>query len=212
MEVLNIIDIPTESKFYWWSHHYVQSISIDQGHIKLFFWFPEEYKNNNIVEIFKTKRKESLREQFLEVYDIFENYRVRLYRDIEMGEVNYLSAGSLKLVPPDLLEHIKITITQTRTNYKKLSAKTGIAWEINGVLHSDNERVVEVLTKTSQLMKRYKYKEVVKIIEDTLSLKISPKDRMIFSGIAGNCYLLLGDFDKAIIYYMDQLKLTEREI
>ena len=64
MEALNIIDIPTESKFYWWSHHYVQSISIDQGHIKLFFRFPEEYKNNDIVEIFKTKRKESLREQF----------------------------------------------------------------------------------------------------------------------------------------------------
>ena len=57
MEVLKIIDIPTESKFYWWSHYYVQSISIDQGHIKLFFRFPEEYKNNDIVEIFKTKKK-----------------------------------------------------------------------------------------------------------------------------------------------------------
>lgn len=61
MNVLNVIDIPIDSKFYWWSHHYVQSISIDQGHIKLFFWFPEEYKDNDIVEIFKTKRKESLR-------------------------------------------------------------------------------------------------------------------------------------------------------
>ena len=211
MEVLNIIDIPIESKFYWWSHHYVQSISIDQGHIKLFFWFPEEYKNNDIVEIFKTKRKESLREQFLEVYDIFENYGVRLYRDIEIEDTNYLSAGSLKQVPPDLLEHIKITITQTRTNYKKLSAKTGVAWEINGVPYSDNEKVVKALAKIPQLMNKYKYKEAVRIIDDTRLLTMLPKDRMIFSGIAGNCYLALCDFNKAKSYYMDQLRLSVRE-
>ena len=210
MEVLNIIDIPPESKFYWWSHYYVQSISIIQGHIKLFFRFPEEYKNNDIVEIFKTKRKESLREQFLEVYDIFENYGVRLYRDIEMGDTNYLSSGSLKPVPPDLLEHIKITITQTRSNYKELSLKTGVTWEIDGGLYSDNERVVEALIKIPQLMKTYKYKEAAKIIEDTYLLTMSPKDRMIFSGIAGICYYFLSDFEKAKSYYMDQLKLTER--
>jgi len=210
MEVLNIFDIPVESKFYWWSHHYVQSISIDQGRIKLFFWFPEEYKNNDIVEVFQTKRKESLRKQFFEVYDIFENYGVRLYRDIEMGDTNYLSAGSLKQVPPDLLEHIKITITQTRTNYKKLLAKTGVAWEIDGVPYSNNEKVVKALAEIPQLMNKYKYKEAVKIIENTHLLTMSPKDRMIFSGIAGNCYYFLNDFEKAKSYYMDQLKLTER--
>ena len=211
MEVLNLIDIPTESKFYWWSHHYVQSISIGQGHIKLFFWFPEEYKNNNIVEIFQTKRKESLRKQFFEVYDIFENYGVRLYRDIEMGDTNYLSAGSLKQVPPDLLEHIKITITQTRTNYKKLSAKTGVVWEIDGVPYSDNEKAVKALAKIPQLMNKFQNKEAVKVIEDTRLLTMSPKDRMIFSGIAGNCYLSLCNFEKAKSYYKDLLKLSERE-
>ena len=211
MEVLNIFDIPVESKFYWWSHHYVQSISIDQGRIKLFFWFPEEYKNNDIVEVFQTKRKESLRKQFFEVYDIFENYGVRLYRDIEMGDTNYLSAGSLKQVPPDLLEHIKITITQTRTNYKKLSAKTGVAWEIDGVPYSDNQKVVKALAEIPQLMNKYKYKEVAKIIEDTRLLTMAPKDRMIFSGIAGNCYLSLCNFEKAKSYYKDLLKLSDRE-
>jgi len=211
MEVLNIIDIPTESKFYWWSHHYVQSISIVRGHIKLFFRFPEEYKNNDIVEIFKTKRKESLRAQFLEVYDIFENYRVRLYRDIEMGKPNYLSAGSLKPVPPDLLDYIKTTITQTGTNYKELSLKTGVNWEINGVLYSDNEKAIKAIAKIPQLMNKYKYKEAVKVIEDTRLLTMSPKDRMIFSGIAGNCYLALCDFEKAKSYYKDLLKLSERE-
>jgi len=211
MEVLNIIDISTESKFYWWSHYYVQSISIDQGHIKLFFRFPEEYKNNNLVEVFQTKRKESLRKQFLEVYDIFESYGVRLYPNIEIEDTNYLSADSLKQVPPDLLEHIKITITKTRTNYKELSAKTGVAWEIDGVPYSDNEKVVKALAKIPQLMNKYKYKEAVKIIEDTRLLTMSPKDRMIFSGIAGNCYLSLCDFEKAKSYYKDLLKLSERE-
>ena len=210
MEVLNIIDIPTESKFYWWSHYYVQSISIDQGHIKLFFRFPEEYKNNNLVEVFQTKRKESLREQFFKVYVIFENYGVRFYPDIEIEDTNYLSTGSLKQVPPDLLEHINITITQTGSNYKELSLKTGVTWEIDGVLYSDNEKVVEALAKISQLMNKYKYKETVKIIEYVRLLTMSPKDRMIFLGIAGICYYFLSDFEKAKSYYMDQLKLTER--
>ena len=211
MEVLNIIDIPTESKFYWWSHHYVQSISIDQGHIKLFFWFPEEYKNNDIVEIFKTKRNESLRKQFLEVYDIFDSYGVRLYRDIEMEDANYLPAGSLKPVPPVLLKYIETTIIQTGNNYKKLSLKTGVTWEIDGVLYSDDANVVEALTKIPQLMRKFKYKEAVEIIEDTRLLPMSPKDRMIFSGIAGNCYFALCDFEKAKSYYMDQFKLSEGE-
>jgi len=210
MEVLNIIDIPTESKFYWWSHYYVQSISIDQGHIKLFFRFPEEYKNNNLVEVFQTKRKESLREQFFKVYVIFENYGVRFYPDIEIEDTNYLSTGSLKQVPPDLLEHINITITQTGSNYKELSLKTGVTWKIDGVLYSDNEKVVEALAKISQLMNKYKYKETVKIIEYVRLLTMSPKDRMIFLGIAGICYYFLSDFEKAKSYYMDQLKLTER--
>jgi len=211
MEVLNIVDIPTKSKFYWWSHYYSQSISIDHGHIKLFFRFPEEYKNNNVVEVFQTERKESLRKQFLEVYDIFENYGARFYRDIEIEDTNYLSAGSLKQVPPDLLEYIKITIIQTRTNYKKLSTKTGVTWEIDGVLYSDNQKVVKVLAKIPQLTDKYKYKEAIRIIEETRLLTMSPKDRMVFSGIAGNCYLSLCDFNKAKTYYMDQSKLSERE-
>jgi len=211
MEVLNIIDISTESKFYWWSHHYVQSISIDQGHIKLFFWFPEEYKKNDIVEVFKNKRMESLKEQFREVYDILENYRVRLYRDIERGDTNYLSAGSLKQVPSDLLEYIKIIITQTGSNYKELSFKTGVAWEIDGVLYSDNEIVVKALAEIPQLMNKSKYKEAVKIIENTRLLTMSPKDRMIFSVIAGNCYLSLCNLNKAKSYYKELLKLSKRE-
>jgi tetratricopeptide (TPR) repeat protein len=211
MEVLNIIDISTESKFYWWSHHYVQSISIDHGHIKLFFWFPEEYKNNNIIEVFQTKRNESLRKQFLEVYDIFDSYGVRLYRDIEMEDANYLPAGSLKPVPPVLLKYIETTIIQTGNNYKKLSLKTGVTWEIDGVLYSDDAKVVEALTKIPQLMRKFKYKEAIKVIEDTRLLTILPKDRMIFSGIAGNCYFALCDFEKAKSYYVDQFKLSEGE-
>ena len=210
VNVLNIIDIPIDSKFYWWSHHYVQSISIDQGHIKLFFRFPEEYKDNDIVEIFKTKRKESLREQFLEVYDILEYYKVRLYREIEIGDIYYPSSGSLEPVPPDLLKYINITITQTDSNFKELFHKTGATSDVNGVLYSDNKKIVEALTKIPKLMKKYKYKEAVKIIEDTYLLTMSSKDRMIFSGIAGNCYYFLNDFEKAKSYYMDQLKLTER--
>jgi hypothetical protein len=37
MEVLKMRDIPPESKYHWWAHHYVQSVSIKNGTVELYF-------------------------------------------------------------------------------------------------------------------------------------------------------------------------------
>lgn len=211
MKILNRKDIPTESKFYWWSHYYVKSVSIEKGHIKLLFWFPDEYKNNSIIEDFQKKRIGSLKEQFLEVYDILYDHNIRLHYKIGIEDIEYLSAGSLKLVSSDLLGYIKKKINKPDINYKKLSDTQRAVWEIGEVLYSDNEKVREALAKISQLMNEYKYKEAVKIIEETSLLTMSPTDRMIFSGIAGNCYLALSELDEAENYYNKQLELSKSE-
>jgi hypothetical protein len=44
MKILRLRDIPVESKFYWWSHHYVDSVRIREGKIELYFNFPEQYR------------------------------------------------------------------------------------------------------------------------------------------------------------------------
>jgi len=208
MEILNRKDIPTESKFHWWSHYYVKSVSIGNGHIKLYFRFPEEYKNKDIIKKFKTKREESIKETFLDVYSILYKNDIRLYRNIETGGIEYLPVASLKLVPSDLLGYIK-KINQLDSNYKKLSNTQEAVWEIGGVLYSDNGKLVEALSKILQLMNEHKYEEAAKIIEETRLLTMSPKDRMFFSGIAGNCYLSLNKLDRAESYYHDQLDLSK---
>lgn len=79
MTILKIRDIPVESKFYWWSHHYVSSVRITNGKIELFFTFPGDYRGNTIIEIFRKKVFESVERQLAEVYDILDGNGLRLY-------------------------------------------------------------------------------------------------------------------------------------
>ena len=49
LEVLKLWDIPLESKFHWWSHHYVGSVLIERGKIGIFLRFPDEYKDRQEI-------------------------------------------------------------------------------------------------------------------------------------------------------------------
>lgn len=35
MDILQLVDIPDESKLYWWIHYYIQSIDVENGYIKI---------------------------------------------------------------------------------------------------------------------------------------------------------------------------------
>jgi hypothetical protein len=47
LDELKLWDIPTESKMYWWIHHYTKAISIENGRIKILFRVPIQYKNKS---------------------------------------------------------------------------------------------------------------------------------------------------------------------
>lgn len=105
MEILKMWDIPPESKYHWWAHHYVQSVLIRNGTVELYFRFPEKYKNSKIVDTFHNKVIESIKKQYDEVYDILDKYGIRLYKVVKTAGDEYLSAG-LEIVPSNLESYL----------------------------------------------------------------------------------------------------------
>jgi len=210
MKTLQLRNIPTESKFRWWFHHYVQSILIDKGLIQLFFRFPSKYKGNKLIDVFCKKVHRSISDQYLEVYDLLYNYGIKLHPKIEIKEIKYQSSG-LELIPDDLKDYIEKYVIKTKNNAKTLSVKTGITWYTDGVPYSDDIKVAKSLNKIISLIDSEKYKIATREIEKCLILIMSPNDRMIFLINAGNCYYTLGDLNKAESYYNEALKFTERK-
>jgi tetratricopeptide (TPR) repeat protein len=209
MEILKMRDIPVQSKFHWWSHHYVQSISIKSGQITLYFRFPKKYRGKGIIEVFWNKALDSVRGQFSEVYNILYEYGLRLHPDV-IGEKNYSSEGVVELIPDDLSEYIKEKILKTTESSQKLSAETGATWFVDGVAYSDNTEVVGCLTSVINLVAEGRNFDAAREIKRCRILTMAPKEKMIFSGLAGNCCYIIGKLSEAKEYYEDALKISER--
>ncbi|GAI36357.1 unnamed protein product, partial [marine sediment metagenome] len=144
------------------------------------------------------------------VYSILDNYGIRLYRDVIIEEENYASEGALELIPEDLLKYINENVLKTKESSKKLSITTDATWFVDGVPYSDDAEVVKYLTSVIKFMDEGKNLEAVKVVERCRILTMAPKERMIFSGIAGNCYRILGKLSMAENYFKDALKISER--
>ena len=106
---LKLWGIPVESKFYWWTHHYTQSIGIKNGRIKLYFRFPEEYRGKDTEEVFIKKTEESIRGQLEEVYDILWDKGVKLTLDTKI-EKTYVPEGIVEVIPDNLFGYIEENI------------------------------------------------------------------------------------------------------
>ncbi len=104
MKILKIRDIPPDSKYHWWAHHYVQSVGIEDGRITLYFQFPIKYKNSDLVKALEEKIKNSIEKQFSELYDLFDGYGLRLYKSINCME-EFTETG-LEEIPEDLERYI----------------------------------------------------------------------------------------------------------
>ncbi|HII05798.1 MAG TPA: tetratricopeptide repeat protein [Methanotrichaceae archaeon] len=209
MEVLKMRDIPAESKYHWWAHHYVQSVSIKNGTVELYFRYPEEYKDSDIIEALRQKVVESVQKQYFEVYDILDGYGIRLYRDVKIAEEEYLPAG-LELVPTDLMEYIDENVLKLVEQSEELSRTTGVTFYLDGVPYSDDAEVVKCIGRITELFGLEKTREALGEIERCRTLMMGPKDRMTFSLVAGNCYYILGNLIKAENYYDELLKISER--
>lgn len=102
--LLVFTNIPIESKFYWYSHHYVNGLLIQNQKIHIYFKFPKVYEDKNeltnkIIEYMTSE----VRNQIDEVYDILDEYSIRFYKDII---VNKQYSNAQKKMPVELEEYI----------------------------------------------------------------------------------------------------------
>jgi len=211
MEILNLREIPVESKFHWWFHHYVQSVAIEKGKITLYYRFPAIYKNNSLVIFFKDQIYETISRQFIEVYDILDSYGIRLYRQVVSGDLNYVTEGVLELVPKELSDYIEKEKYKRDERAEKLSKTTGVTWYLDGIAFSDDKTVKNKIDKIIELMEKGRNKEAAEVIVSCSTLVMSPKDRLTFCLNAGNCLYILGNFNEANKYFKDVLELSQRK-
>ncbi|MBN2250695.1 MAG: tetratricopeptide repeat protein, partial [Candidatus Altiarchaeota archaeon] len=210
MEVLKMRNIPPESKYHWWAHHYVQSVSIKNGTVELYFRFPEEYKGSGIIKALRNKVVESVQKQYLGVYDLLDGYGIRLYRAVKIADEEYLPAG-LELIPPDLMEYINKNVLKLVERSEELSRETGVTFYMDGIPYSDDAEVVKCMGRITELFGKERTSEAIGEIERCRSLSMGPKDRMTFSLVAGNCYYILGNLNKAENFYEESLRISERD-
>jgi len=210
LDVLNMRNIPPESKYHWWAHHYVQSVSIKNGTVELYFRFLEEYKNSDIIKALRQKVVESVRKQYFEVYDILDGYGIRLYRDVKIADEEYLPA-SLEPVPSDLLEYINENVIKLKERSEGLSRKTGVTFYLDGVLYSDYVKIVKCISRLIELIGEEKIRDAIRLIERCSTLTMGPKERMTFTLAAGKCYYIQRDLIGAKTYFDESLKISDRE-
>jgi tetratricopeptide (TPR) repeat protein len=213
---LKLWGIPVESKFYWWTHHYTQSIGIKNGRIKLYFRFPEEYRGNDIEEVFIKKTEESIRGQLEEVYDILWDKGVKLTLDTKI-EKTYVPEGIVEVIPDDLFDYIE-NILKMEKIARETSIRTGAAWYVDGIPYSDNIEIIECFGKISKYLQEGNYLKAIEEVEKGLILTMAPMKRLAFLLIAGNCYYTLGVRAETMDWlreaenrYTEALKISERE-
>ena len=209
MNVLKIYDIPLDSKFYWWAHYYVSSIDVKEGKIKVYFRFPEEYKETREAGAFRQYTIQSIRKHLSEVYNILYRYGIRLYHDVEVEGEGY--DPTLEKTPDDLLEYIKQNILNSIEGSQELSRRAGVVWFVDGVPYSDNTEVVKCIANIIKLVNDYRNWEAVEEIERGFGLIMAPLERTIFLITAANCYYTIGKLNEAKTYYEEALKISERK-
>lgn len=120
---LKILDIPVESKFFWFSYYYVKGMRITNRAIELFFCFPDEYINDqSFTSVISKYILNEINKHIEQVYSILDNYKIRLRRDVE-SNVQYSTTLSVPL-PDNLKEYIKskmITVTCDELQFSSMN-------------------------------------------------------------------------------------------
>lgn len=105
IDKLKIQNIPDESKFYWFSHHYVRALIIENRAIKVCFQFPKEYqKETTLISTISEYILKEINKHMEQVYFILDEYGIRLRKDVDK-ESNYYDTY-VSILPDDLREYI----------------------------------------------------------------------------------------------------------
>lgn len=97
-------NIPIESKFFWYSHHYVGGLLIESQKIHIYFKFPKQYENKESISSKIVEHMEQeVKNQINEVYDILDEYNIRFYKDIIIHKQYSISQ---KKMPIELEDYV----------------------------------------------------------------------------------------------------------
>ncbi len=211
MDVLNMYNLPPLSKFHWWSHHYVESIMIDKGHIIVYFRFPVSFKQDQKwVSIFQQKTIESLRSTFLETYDILDENKIRLYREIKIGNTRFTSEGEVFDIPNDLRQFITEKIINSQEKIENASNRISMEFYLDGIPYSNEINAIQFLEKIAEKLDGEDYESAAVLIEKSKTEIHSAKDRLVLLQMAGVCYFNLGKYDLSEIYLKEILELSTK--
>lgn len=211
MIVLNIFDLPPLSKFHWWSHHYIQSILVDKGHIKIYFRFPESFKTDKRWQpLFQEKVEESIKNTFLEVFDILYENNIRLYKAIEIGRIRYASKGEILEPPDDLKDFLSQKVISPQEKIEEVSNRISFELYLDGIPYSKNEETINCVEDIAAKLDREEYDDAACLIERCKTDIRSKKDKLVLLLMAGTCYLNLGKYDVAEIYLNEIFELSKR--
>lgn len=125
IDKLKVFSIPTESKFHWFTHHYIKSVVLTQLKVQITLQYPEEYQSNEmgfLRDFIKEHVENEISDQIDELYDLLDNNGIRIYRSVIFKE-NFSKFKSL--LPDDLFEFIKKTSKKLRIPvlYEKYNIK-----------------------------------------------------------------------------------------
>lgn len=210
---LNLWNIPTDSKKYWWVHHYTQGISIKNGKIKIFFRVLIQYKDHLLAidEIIFRTVIDSVKKQLSEVHDILWNEGVKLY--FEQGKPqaddnNYTNETTVQLLSDEVLHYVTGKLLEKSA--ESLSARTGASYRVDGILKSNDKELKERTLKALSYMANEKYDKAIEEFEDILrEYVISPIEKMSVLLNLGNAYYSLSQIDKALENYNAIFELTK---
>jgi len=209
MTRLKLVDIPVRSKFIWWGHWYCQSVNVENGKVKLYFRFPEEYRDTEIERVFKDRWKRAIEDDYNTVYDVLFKNNIKLYKEIIIEEPEY--DKSIENLPGDVEEYIRKEIWDMQEKSQRVTEKTGVYFYVDGTPYSEEDDVKRCIANLLKYAEEENWKNCVQIIKDCEVLTMSPLDRMSLYLNSGNVFSVLGRLNDAKNYYENALKITEKE-
>jgi len=194
MKILKLQDIPIKSKLHWWLHHYVQSVFIEDGKIKLYFRFPEVYRKDMITQVIRRKMYESIQNQYTESYDILYNYNIRLHRAPTIEEDSY--TGDVEPLPDDLLDHMKKNIMKEKK--EPFERNIDLYWEKKEKEEKKIEKKEE--EKIEEAIKNDEERRV-KLLWGSYMKKLDKFLERLEKGSSDKCFEYYREYEKLDMFY-----------
>ena len=214
MDRLNLQDIPTESKVYWWMHHYTKAVDITNGIIKVMFRLPEIYreKSPEIAEFIFSESIEAIKNQLLEVHKVLWDEEIKLQlisNDPQSDAANFAEDPNLRLLPDELIDFLKEKNAMKRSAEDFGEKEDSTIW-LDGIAETDDKELKILTSQALEYAKKEEHAKAVEYIEKALLITVTASERAALKNLIGGSLLVIGKTKESIINFQDVLVIAER--